>query len=77
MRCPSCSELITVPLLLAVVESPEEKLTDPDAFVLSVLNPEPDGSDTRKCQCCSHSSDRLEVAYLTTCLLVRSAALDP
>ena len=55
LRCPSCSELITVPLLLAVVESPEEKLTDPDAFVLSVLNPEPDGSDTRKCQYCAET----------------------
>jgi hypothetical protein len=41
--------------LLAVVESPEEKQTDPDAFVLSVLNPEPDGSYTRKCQYCAET----------------------
>lgn len=55
LRCPSCSELITVPPLLAGVESPEEKQTDPDAFVLSVMNQEPDGSDTRKCQYCAET----------------------
>jgi hypothetical protein len=55
LRCPSCSELITVPPLPANAESPEENPTDPDAFVLSVLNQEPDGSDTRKCQYCAET----------------------
>lgn len=37
------------------IESPEKKPADPDAFVLSVLNPEPNGSDTRKCQYCAET----------------------
>lgn len=37
------------------IESPEKKPADPDAFVLSVLTPEPNGSDTKKCPYCAES----------------------